>query len=61
MTLPQAVDFFCRIMRNLFNVGMAPFTFYPGMYTVGKDMFVNIKKPEFAFFTYPAEAGIFVA
>ena len=61
MTISQAVDFLCWIMRNLFNVGMASFAFYLGMNTVRKNMFVNIKKPEFAFFSYPAKTWVVVA
>ena len=48
-------------MRNLFDVGMAPFTFYLGMNTVHENTLVNVKEPELTVLTDPAEAGVLVA
>jgi hypothetical protein len=40
---------------------MASFTFYLGVNTGHEDIFVNVKEPEFAVLTDPAEAGVLVA
>ncbi len=61
MALGQAVDFFSRVMGNLFDVRVAVLTFYLGMYTIIKNRFIDKKEPELTIFVNPAEAGILVA
>ena len=60
MTLGQAVDFFGRVMGNLFNIGVAALTFYLGMHTIIKNRFIDKKEPEFTVFINAAEARILV-
>ena len=61
VALGQAVDFFGRLMGNLFDVRMAPFTFDLGMYALIEYVLVYKQESKFTFFIYPAETGVFVA
>jgi hypothetical protein len=61
MALDKAVYFLGRVMRDLFDVCMAAFTFYLGVDAVIKDIFVDVVELHLAFFINPAYTGILVA
>ena len=61
VALGQAVDFFSRIMGNLFDVRVASFTFYFGVHAFIEYIFIDVHEPEIAVFIYPTETGVLVA